>query len=299
HADWTKTNVANAVYTWNASTGSYASYVAGAAVNGGSRYIAPMQGFFVQAVGSNPSLTIDNNNVRVDQAASFLKEDIEVVDQLSIKLISTVGTDEIIVRFLADASSVFDADFDAYKMFGNANLPQLFAIDETAEQMAIHSLNNIKETEFVSLGLMIEESGEYSMQFSDLESFTEFVTITLEDKKTQTFQVLSSKSIYEFDYEAGEDDQRFILHFKDVTATHELNELESFAYMVNSDLYVKIGDQEGVEAIQLYNMSGQLVKEQNIINESIIKMEMHDLSKAGYIIKTISKSKVRTQKFIY
>ena len=299
NANWTKTNVANAVYIWNASTGSYASYIAGAAVNGGTRYIAPMQGFFVEASGVNPSLTIDNNSVRVDNAPAFLKDEKEIIDMLSINLLSTTGNDEIIIRFNEEATPSFDVNFDAHKMFGRKSLAQVYTIDENAEELAINTLSTVKETEFVKLGLKIEEAGTYSLLFNNQDSFTEYVTITLEDLKTQTLYVLSPSDTFEFDYEVGELNERFILHFKDVTAVHSMETAESFAYVVNNSLYVELTDDEAVEAIQIFNLNGQLVNEQNIANQTLIKIDLHHLSKASYIIKLISNTKVKTQKFIY
>ncbi|MBZ0242861.1 MAG: hypothetical protein K8F24_06590, partial [Bacteroidales bacterium] len=180
HASWTKANIADAVYIWNASTGSYASYVNGAGVNGGSRYIAPMQGFFVQATGANPSLQIDDNDVRVYEAASFLKDDEEFLNQLSIVLEGATGTDEIMIRFIAEASSGFDEAYDAHKMFGNLELAQVFAIDDQELPMAIHTLSTVKETEFVKLGLKISETGNHTLLFNDHESFIENIFLTLE-----------------------------------------------------------------------------------------------------------------------
>jgi hypothetical protein len=298
-ANWTKNNIANAVYTWNAGTGSYATYIGGASVNGGSRYIAPMQGFFVEATGANPSLQIDNNDIRLDHEASFLKEEEDLMNQLSISLSGSVGTDEIIIRFIEEATAEFDANYDAHKMFGNANLAQVYAIADDLEQMAIHSLSDVKNTEFIKLGLKIEESGNYVMNFNDFNSFNENVTITLEDTKMNTFKVLSASDSYEFNFEVGENTNRFVLHFKDITAINELDDSQVFAYVVGHTLYLNIDEQADIDAIQIYSINGQLVKEVNMQNGSLIGIDMQGLSKATYLVKMISKSNTQTQKFIY
>lgn len=296
HANWTKTDIADAVYTWNASTGSYASYVDGAAVNGGSQYIAPMQGFFVEATGVNPSLQIDDNDVRVDEAASFLKSDDEFLNQLSINLEGTTGTDEIMIRFIEEASSAFDGQYDAHKMFGKAELAQVFAIDNEDNPMAIHSLSTVKETEFVKLGLRISKTGNHTLLFDDQESFIENVTITLEDKKTQIFRVLNAQDQYEFNYEEGENADRFILHFKDVTSVSEINDLELFAYTIGHSIYVNI--EEDMEAIQVYNLGGQIIYEMNNPQEGTHKLDLPELTKGVYFLKLKKKHASRTQKII-
>lgn len=296
HANWTKTNIANAVYTWNAGTGSYASYVNGAGVNGGSRYIAPMQGFFVEATGVNPSLQIDDNDVRVDQAASFLKNDETVSNQLSIEIEGEIGKDEIIIRFNEEASPDFDENYDAHKMFGKAELAQVFAIDHTGNSMAIHSLSTVKDTEFVKLGLRVSNTGNYKLNFNNHESFIENVIITLEDKKTQTFKVLNAQDQYEFNYEEGENENRFILHFKDVTAVSDLNDTELFAYAIGHSIYVNT--EEGMESIQVYNLGGQIIYETNNLLEGTHKLDLPELAKGVYFLKIQKRRVKRTQKVI-
>ena len=57
-AGWTKTNMANATYIQDPDTQGYATYIAGAGANGGSRFIASQQSFWVQATGVSPELII-------------------------------------------------------------------------------------------------------------------------------------------------------------------------------------------------------------------------------------------------
>ncbi|MBM3435605.1 MAG: hypothetical protein FJY07_05225 [Bacteroidetes bacterium] len=59
---WTKTNVANATYVENA--GLWASYIAGAGTNGGSRYISPGQGFFVECTDAGGGTLAMTKDVR-------------------------------------------------------------------------------------------------------------------------------------------------------------------------------------------------------------------------------------------
>ncbi len=60
--DWdsgsfTKTNLNNAIWVWKPSSRSYATYISGIGQNGGSRYIASGQSFFVRSSGASPSIT--------------------------------------------------------------------------------------------------------------------------------------------------------------------------------------------------------------------------------------------------
>lgn len=62
--DWeekTSTNISTTYYVWDTANGHYDTYQeGGATTNGGQRYIAPFQSFFVQAATTGASITIDS-----------------------------------------------------------------------------------------------------------------------------------------------------------------------------------------------------------------------------------------------
>ena len=138
---WTKTNIDNAIYVWNSgvSTTNYASYINGSSTNGGSRYIAPGQSFFVHANALSPALTMDNN-VRLHNSVSFLKNDSILPDLLKIHADAVGASDEIVVRFADGATAGFDSQWDAFKMSGGTNAPQLYSVTADSISLAINSL---------------------------------------------------------------------------------------------------------------------------------------------------------------
>ena len=297
NANWTKTNIANAIYLWDPANGRYASYVGGVGVNGGTKYIAANQAFFVEANGANPSLQIDNNDVRVNQAQSFYKDD-EVIELLSVSLLSENNIDEIIIRFNENATESFDADFDANKMFGDVSLAQVYAIDKDEEKMSIHSLKSVKETDFVNLGLQIQSSGTYTLQFDDKNSLSEFVSIKIEDTKEGTITELSLQDTYSFNYEEGENAQRFILHFKDATAVNNPEQAEQFAYYSNGSLYISNNETNSFTSIQIINMAGQIIKVEPLGHQSLEKVELADVTRGMYLVQLISDNNARVQKIM-
>ena len=58
---WTKTNVNNAIYMYQADNTQYASFVGGIGVNGATRHIASSQGFYIQTNGAAHVLNISEN----------------------------------------------------------------------------------------------------------------------------------------------------------------------------------------------------------------------------------------------
>lgn len=296
--NWTMTNIANAIYIWNAGTGSYTSYVDGVGVNGGTRYIAAMQGFFVEAIGSNPSLQIDNNDVRVPIEATFLKSENEIQEQLRITLANDSETDEVIIRFVQNSTSGFDNDYDARKLFGKNSLAQIYIENSDMEKQAIQSLSSIKETDFVSIGLQIEEPGEYELNFEWLDSFTDNVTIALEDKKENSFMVLENLDSYPFNYQGMEESNRFVLHFKDVTAIDKIEKESIKTYFSGGIIYISNTSDKELEWVKLYNMAGQLMEEVKLSNQQYERIEVRNLEKGVYVVQLTADKEQIQQKIV-
>lgn len=297
-ANWTKTNLANAIYLWNAGTGSYTSYVNGAGVNGGTQYIAAMQGFFVEATGPNPSLQIDNNDVRKVNDANFLKSEREIENQLLIQLSNHNEVDEAMIRFVEGASPQFDNEFDARKLFGRNSLAQVYIQNFIEDELSIQTLKSVKDTDLVPLGIQIEESGEYELFFNLQNSFTEYVSITLEDKKNNDFISLQNHTSYVFQYDSEEEPQRFVLHFKDVTGVDELEELDVRIYYAQEQLYISNDSDDKFNSLQIYNMAGQLMGDYSLGQENLQSFDASEWSNGTYLVQLISNKKSVKRKII-
>ena len=121
-------------------------------------------------------------------------------------------SDEAFIYFNENATSGFDTDFDSYKLMGILEAPQFYSIvDENI--LNINSLP-LNENEVVDMGFECGVSGSYSITVEGLDSFNAFTPISLEDLRTGKMQNLRSNPVYNFNYNAGEDEYRFRLHFK-------------------------------------------------------------------------------------
>ncbi|HTL10638.1 MAG TPA: hypothetical protein VL307_20330 [Chitinophagaceae bacterium] len=160
---WTKTNIDNAVYFFNAGganqyTGVYSSYINGVSSNGSaSNIIAAMQGFFVHVTaGSFPVaglLGINNNARIINNNASFFRvgggEDKMPLLRLQAALPDiSASTDPVVVYFTDNASNGFEATLDALKLMNTDSLtPSIYAVAAEKENylyrhwpwQAIHS----------------------------------------------------------------------------------------------------------------------------------------------------------------
>ncbi len=197
-AGWTKTNLNNAIYIRdNGNTvGQYATWNGVVGTNGGSRYIATGQAFWVKASGAGvPSLVVNENVKAPGTQTSFFREQ-SPTKVLRIALKQGAINDEAIVHFRDDASADFDANADALKLPNTTfNLStQLTGKDK----MAINSLSSIPCNNTILVAVDNVSNGSYTLQFSSLETFPTSTIIALTDNFTGKSINLQSGNEYAF-----------------------------------------------------------------------------------------------------
>ncbi|MBX2896129.1 MAG: T9SS type A sorting domain-containing protein [Cyclobacteriaceae bacterium] len=188
---WTKSNIDGTIYisdngsttslrytTWNGTTGT----------NGGSRYIATGQGFWVKANGQGtPMLQVDENVKTPGTQTTFFRERTpENILRVTLEQGNTY--DEAVIHFRKDATSNFDSHADAIKLMnGIFNLSSMMS-DGT--KLAINSLAPLACREEIKLVIENVVPGSYQLKFSELNSFPEGTKVQLQDKFTnQTIEI--------------------------------------------------------------------------------------------------------------
>jgi len=247
---WTKTNVNAATYC-HVDKDNWATWVPGdpgVGTNSGSRYIAPGQGFFVE-VSANGTLAM-TDDVRVHNATTFFKSSEQVVPNLIRLQVSGNGyKDEAVLRFLGEATSEFDGNYDAHKLFGDVSeAAQIYSTGSIPL-----SINSMPETDMVPVGVKAGVSGTYTIAATEINDLQ---YATLEDTKTGIFTELATKA-HTFSMDAGEDEMRFKLHFSMLGVPDNKN-VEANIYSYRKTAYINLNNQ--VEGdIFVYNIAGQLV----------------------------------------
>ena len=289
---WTKTNISNAVYVWNSavSISNYASYVSGVSANGGSRYIAPGQAFFVQAISTNPVLTM-GYNVRVHNSVSFMKSNEIIPDLLKIHADAASASDEIAVRFADGATASFDGEWDAYKMIGGEDAPQMNTVTADNIDLAINSLPLSAEPVTVPLNFTLNTNSDVTFTASGMESFNPASSIYLEDKVLNKTINLKAEPVYTFSYQNGSANDRFVLHFNGVTGVQDNTAAVSGrAFISNGRIYLEVPSMQGkLASITVYNAIGQVIRSQSQMINGISSIEA-PLSAGVYIIHVATAS---------
>jgi hypothetical protein len=277
---WTKTNLNNAIYIHVNST-TWATYVDGVGVNGGSQNIAPCQGFFVRASAPGNATLKMENDVRVHSSAPFFKD--AVSDLVRLELSGNNVSDEVVVRILPSATIGFDGNHDAYKMFSaESYAPQIYS--EGGDLLAI---NAIPEAKPVVVGVRTGLSGSYTISAKEINNFSE---LWLEDTRTKTITDLTQGS-YKFSFVAGEVENRFVLHFSPVPPPSD-NESEKQVYSYGNSVYVNI-DTEEESDIFVFDILGRVIKHE----QAVKGINRLDLSGEGiYLVRVSSPNHTVTEK---
>ncbi len=254
---WTKTNLDNAIYIWNPASGNWASYVGGTGTNGGSRYIAMSQGFFVQVTdGGGPypehgtlKMTRD---VCVHNTVQFFKEpqNTNVGEIIRLQVSHDSLTDETVIRVHPDATEGFDGQLDAHKLsaFGD-NAIGIFSTDNNG--MSINSIPPAAES------VPIDFSGPNNIQMTvKLTECGDFDRVFITDNYTGTTIDLKNEP-YTFTYRNYQHN-RFFVHFV-MTGTGKTPALSNISIFASQNNINILNPTQQNAEIVVYNLLGQQI----------------------------------------
>jgi hypothetical protein len=297
------TNVAKFVWYLNKSTGNYMVYPVNGLGATGSRFIPSMQGVFVYATGTSPSIIFPNSARVHDNSVPYYKE-YQTSNDLDVMYLKAQGNgkesyDMASIVFRDFATGNYDT-YDAQKLYGDAQAPQLFTLSSDNASLTINSLPFAGRNTTIPVNFTVPENGTgaYSLTASKLENFHPSTTITLEDKKESKMHDLKANPVYSFDYTHGDDPARFLLHF--YNSSYAVNDLdgqnEMKIYSNGNTVYVKDFTGHPVTGdLYMYNMVGQEVMHQQV---AAIAINNFNVSLPGgyYIVRVITKDKTFNSK---
>ncbi len=199
---WTKSNLDAAVYVTNNDGPGliYATYIGGIGVNGGSRYIATGQGFWVKASGAGaPALQADENIKAAGVQTTFFRE--AAPDNLiRITMVGGAVRDETVIHFRDDGTDNFDSQADALKLTNSTF--NLSTLQPDGKSLAINAIAPLACLKEISLNVENAVAGNYRLNFSEYESFDENIVISLLDKLNGKNTNIRTISGYDFSVSA-------------------------------------------------------------------------------------------------
>ncbi|PSL34711.1 T9SS type A sorting domain-containing protein [Chitinophaga ginsengisoli] len=271
---WTRNNVDNAIYYFNAGTtnqytGTYSSYINGVSSDGIATNIVPaMQGFFVHVTnGSFPvsgSLTV-NNTARVNNLTPNFHRERPLTEPL-LRL-SAGFTDEgyhadaAVIYFSNTASRDFEIETDALKLMNtDPTIPSLYVLAGGQRQSIAAWPENIDSTETIPLGLTTEQEGYISFTMPLIERMPAGWHFYLYDKEADITHDLHKTTPYRLLLRKGVYDKRFFLVFKTDEGVVPGNTAFYHAFYTGNNLYGQFDKVPGEKCtIAVSNMAGQIL----------------------------------------
>jgi len=220
---WQRNSIASAIYYPDTSgSGNFSVYLPGGddavSLNNGSRFIAPMQGFFVKA-GTQGSLTVNKNSrvSNINKSKLVIKN-----NAIKLKLNDSDGTkDEVMFRVMENSTSSFDDQLDAIKIPGSTDSPSLNLESDDDVKYAISTIPSVNSALNIPMNMSCSKAGMFSVSAAGASDFEYRYPVILEDKELDIFIDLRADSVYSFYHAPEMKSDRFEIHFTSPQAVVE------------------------------------------------------------------------------
>ena len=230
-AGWTKTNIDNALYFFNAGTtdqytGTYSSYVSGVSSDGiAGNVISAMQGFFIHVSnGTFPvtgQLAVNNNARNLNPNTVFLGFTAPRGPSPLVRLTAGFAdevtiSDPAVFYFQEGGTRTFNNKLDALKLMNtHIGVPNLYAVAADSAKLSIFALPDFPDSLLViPLGLKTAKDGWITFRAADLSNIPAGLYVYFFDAKTGTDQNLEKTPAYRLFLSSGSYENRFFLKFR-------------------------------------------------------------------------------------
>jgi len=296
---WTRTstNVAMSIYYWNGS--QYASYVKGGpnpGPNGGSNIIPPHQGFFVKCIANSGGSLMVNNNARIHSDQAFYKKGKVNNEFLRMEVNGNQFSDELILNINEDATFEFDEYFDASKLLGCADAPQLYSFGTDGSKLSVNTIPYVQPNITIQIGFETESAGLYDLMLTEINGFDN-IPVYLEDKHEQRIIDLKLTGAYKFFTEPDSFEDRFVVHLfsEEIPVQQESNPFETPIIFVNGNKVVVSVTQPLNGRVSIIDLWGREIASTDLSGSEFCEIDI--TGKHGfYIVRVITSTGMYAQK---
>jgi hypothetical protein len=273
---WTKTNIDNALYYFDASDtnqywGKYSTYINGISSDGiANGIIGSLQSFFVHVTNGSYPVTGTlgvTNSVRVRYVNPAFHKDVKIsppLVRLYSGFVDNAGLTDPTVIYISDSASLtFDPYQDALKLFNtDETMPSVYSLTPDSTRLSINALPvNGDSVRIIPLGVKTWRDGIVFFRVRDIENFATLPWLYFSDSKLHALQDLMVQPEYRANLTAGECDNRFalVLSLKDLRYVPGHSD-PFYVYSSGTKIYIysNAGENEQCD-MTVYNMIGQKV----------------------------------------
>jgi len=281
------------MWTWSTTANNYGVYNSadgdGIGTNNVTRYIAPMQAFFVQATTAGTFAF--HNAGRVHEGASVWLKSVqnnysEQFVRLSVS--SAAGRDEIKIGFGYAAN-----ESGAAKMFSPVLTAPSLYMNCGGVGYSIRRLTDTSKNKYIPVNFKAGETGTYTLNCNYDPST--LGTIYLEDRQNGTILDLSGGESYTFQATTTEAPERFVLHFGTVTPLDA--EVHPNVWVSEGMLNVLLENMIGDFQVRVIDLQGRI-----IMNKKMSGSEQCSVSLFGrglYVVSVVGAHNSQNIKVVY
>ena len=268
----------------------YTNLIAGVAIvneNGGYTYVGagneqttiPVgDGFFVKAIGPNPSLSYDHNNeVEPDNEVEPAARGSEKANSINVIATGKAGQDNVVINFAGQSEG-----FNKLQNF-NDEIATVFVANNGRRYGIANVDENVAEVE---LSFVASQMGNYSIS---LDVNGEFETVTLVDRFTGIETNMLLEDEYNFTATSNDSQNRFVVR---LTNGQQTTDNSQFVYQSGEELILSI---EGT--VQIIDMLGRVVYSNEHSNGSN-RINVSEFNNAAYVVRVVNEEGVKSQKVV-
>jgi hypothetical protein len=258
-------NVDNTVYFNHDGGYAYWNVDLDAGTTGFSAIMPPMQGFFVIARATGTSLSLPVTSKTSTTAAPLRSKGLSLVKKIKLVLNNGAVPDETIVCLVDKATSGFDGDYDAYKLFGTGTATPSIYTELNSIKYAINSIQEPgSSTVIVPVTVVLKTSGTYKIDITEFENIGDLPVFL---KHGAVVTNLSKNASYTFTSAAGTFTDFQLVFGNIVTTVEKLTRENLKTWYSNNYLYINCPDVISSDKgkIVIYDIQGKLVYTNNLI----------------------------------
>jgi hypothetical protein len=292
---------------WDPGAGAYATvtrrvtppgWLYTGVMTGTNGLINPGQGFFVTTlpayIPANGDQLFFLSTYRAHYFGPFVKESEEVFPSTMYLHASTTanGSNNDLIIYFADGPSSGTDMWDAVhwaSMYEEAL--EVSSLSTDNNELTVNAMPPLTDVVSVPVDFKPGVSGDFTFNFTGLDSFEDGTEIFLEDLQTGANWVdLIANPVYNFTANSDDPLGRYIIHFFGPTGISDPitqhNSIQIYGY--GHDAYIVNRGKETVKEYFAYDMMGREIQRGTLPNKSVNILTIGDAS-AYYVVKVITK----------
>ena len=268
---------------WNGS--SFDSYVVGGPSTAGmTKYIPPMQGFFIKSRRTNPAPATVNSNVGFLAATMStvtprgttvnLRSTSEDSETNIIRISTEHGdkTSRALIAQRADASIGFVNEEDITKLFSPSSLfPDVPEVYTTADKqsLAMNFINNVSAD--IPVGIRVPETGTTTLKLTGMNSYNADKIELVDGLTGEVIQDITGLDEYSYTFNndnSGYQSSRFFLRI--AQSTTGLDDVEAGkniqVYKTKEAIQVLSSSNDKIQQVYVYDLQGRVLYSNTSVN---------------------------------